>query len=80
MLDISTNKPMRVSTDGHAGPYIMVPVEQLGCVRELLETHRFTYWVDEDAISINGGPEVTVVNLKPGSDADFVQRLLDDAA
>jgi hypothetical protein len=80
MIDVSTKKPLYVSTDGDAGPYIMVPVQQIEDVRTLLDANNISYWVDEDAISLDGKPEVTVVNLAHGSDAASVQKILDNAS
>ena len=80
MMDASTQKPLHVSVDGNAGPYIMVPVQQIGDLCTLLDAHNISYWVDEDAISIDGKPEVTVVNLRPGTDAATVQSILDSAS
>jgi hypothetical protein len=77
MIDAKTKKPLRVSTDGTAGPYIMVPVSQLDTVRGLLSSHDVRHWVDEDAISLDGEPEIAVVNLGRGADAAAVQKLLD---
>ena len=80
MIDQCTNKPLVVSTDGNTGPYIMVPVKQIDDVRRLLDAHDIRYWVDDDAISLDGKPEVTVVNLGGRSDANAVQKILDDAS
>ena len=80
MIDVSTKKPLHVSTDGDAGPYIMVPVQQIEDVRASLDADSVPYWVDEDAISLDGKPEVTVVNLGRGSDAASVQKILDNAS
>ncbi len=77
MIDAMTKKPLYVSTDGNAGPYIMVPVSQLGDLRELLDKHRIRYSVEEDAISLDGKPEVAVVNLVHGADDSAVQAILD---
>lgn len=79
MIDTSTDKPMSVSTGGDAGPYIMAPVSQLEKVRLLLDENTIPYWVDEIAISLNGKPEVTVINLGRGVDAVVVQAFLDNA-
>ncbi len=80
MIDRSTKKPLYVSTDGDAAPYIMAPVEQIDNVRVLLDANNISYWVDEDAVSLDGQPYVTVVNLGHGSDAANVQRILDNAS
>ena len=55
----------------------MVPVSQLEEVKALLSRNRITYWVDENAISLNGKPEITVINLGRGANAGAVQNVLD---
>jgi len=79
MIDASTRKPLSVSTDGNAVPYIMVPVQQIDEVRALLDGHNIPYWLDDFAISLDGKPAVTVLNLGSGVDAAIVQDLLDNA-
>ena len=37
MTDTYTHKPIKVSADGTAGPYIMVRLDQLETVRSLLQ-------------------------------------------
>jgi len=80
MIDTTTSEPLHVSTDGDGGPYIMVPVEQLDKVKALLNASAMAFWVDEEAVSVDGKPEITVVNLGRQSDPAKVQRLLDHAA
>ena len=80
MTDVTTHRALHVSTDGTAGPYIMVPVSQLDDVTRLLARHRIVYDVDEYAISLNGTPEVTVVNLGRRADGAAVQQILDAAS
>jgi hypothetical protein len=77
MSDVVTKEPLHVSTDGTVGPYIMVPLDQLDEVRQLLDQHNIRYSVDEDAISLNGKPYVTVIDLGRGADAAAVQTILD---
>lgn len=77
MIDMTTEKPLRVSNDGTAGPYIMVPVNQLDAIRRLLDRHAVRYWVEEDVISLNDEPEIAVINLGRGADAVAVQAILD---
>jgi len=79
MTDVTTQRALQVSTDGTAGPYIMVPVSQLDDVKRLLDGARVPYWVDENAISLNGTPEIAVVNLGRVVDASAVQAVLDSA-
>jgi len=77
MTDAMTNKPLRVSTEGTAGPYISLPFSQLEEVRRLLDSRQIRYWVGENAISLDGAPEVVVINLGRGGDAAAVQSVLD---
>ena len=77
MVDVTTQQPLRVSTDGTVGPYILVPLSQLGDVQRLLDSRGVPYWVDEEAVSLNGSPAVTVIDLGRKGDANAVQSLLD---
>ena len=79
MIDEMTMRPLRISTDGVAGPYLMVPVNQLESVRKALDSHKIGYWVDADAISLDGEPAITVVNFGRAGDADQIQAILDKA-
>lgn len=79
MIDVTTKKPLYVSTDGDATPYIMVPVQQIDDIRALLDANSISYWVDEEAISVDGKPEVTVINLRHGVNPRSVQQILDRA-
>jgi hypothetical protein len=80
MKNATTKEPLYVSTDGTAGPYIMVPVSRLDAVRQLLKEHQIPCSVDELAISLDGEPEVTVVDLGRRGDAKKVQQILDTVA
>lgn len=80
MTDSTTRRPIRVSTDGTSGPYIMVSVELLEKVRRLLVENDIPHWVDHNAISVDGRPAVTVINLGRRADSRRVQDLLDAAA
>jgi len=76
MIDTKTKKPLRVSTIGTAGPYIRLPFSQLEQVRQLLDSRGIRYWVRENAISLDGGPEMIVVNLGREGNAAAVQAIL----
>ena len=77
MTDLTTQKPLQVSTDGAAGPYIMVPLSQLGDVRWILDSNNIRYWVDEEAISVDNNPFIATINLGRAGDAGTVQAILD---
>jgi len=55
----------------------MVPVTQLDKVRALLEENNTPIWVDEEAISLDGKPEIVVINLRRECNPARVQALLD---
>jgi hypothetical protein len=77
MNDATTSKPLQVSTDGTVWPYIEVPVSQLAEMRELLDSHKLCYSVDEDFISLNGEPETALVNFDRNADVRTIQAILD---
>lgn len=77
MIDASTKGKIYVSTDGTAGPYIMVPVSQLAEVRNILDENRIPYAVEENAISLDGEPLIAIIDLASSVDPKFVQDLLD---
>jgi hypothetical protein len=58
----------------------VVPVERVEKIRQLLVEHSVPYWVDHIAISVDGRPAVTVINLGRRADPRLVQELLDAAA
>ena len=78
MIDSTTGDRIVVSTDGNAGPYIVAPEGRLEAVTDLLDSNSVRYWVDEEAISIDGKPEDAVINLGYGSDPAAIQSLLDN--
>ncbi len=74
-----TEERIQVSTDGVAGPYLMLPMTQLGHVRHRLDQHAIRYWVDTDAISLDGKPAIAVINFGRAGDAASIQAILDKA-
>ena len=77
MTDSATKKPIRVSADETVGTSITLPVVQLDRVRDLLVANSVRFWVDHVAVSIDGRPPETVINLARGTDPVRVQALLD---
>jgi hypothetical protein len=78
MINSLTDEPIRVSKYPGAWPYIRVPLEQLDRVKKLLDDSGFRYYVDEYALSVNGEPYTSVVNLEHRADVVAIQRLLDE--
>lgn len=79
MTDAVSKRPVEVRSHDPNWPYILIPYEQLPEVRQLLDRHSIRYEVDEETISINDGPEEIYIDLAHGTDARFVQSLLDKA-
>ncbi len=80
MTDTATQKPLRVSTIGTAGPFIKLPLSQLDEVKRLLDDRGIRNWASENAISWDGGPYMIVINLGREGDAAAVQALLDSVS
>jgi hypothetical protein len=77
MIDATTKKPLMVSNEYPPAPYIWLPFSQLDEVRRVLDSRSIGYWVDQNAISINGGPEMIQITFQRGTDVAAVQALLD---
>ena len=77
MIDTITHKPIEVETEGGRGGYLEVPEEQLSKITALLDANQVSYWVDEETLSIDGGPETALITLSRHTDPAVVQRLLD---
>jgi hypothetical protein len=69
-----------VSTDGMAGPYIIVTPEQVEPVTRALQAQNIRFETDDDAVMLDGRPALLVIDLKPDVDVDRVQSILDDLA
>ena len=79
MIDSETRERIVVSAEGTGGPYIMVPLDQVADIEGILRGDKIPFWVDSDAISLDGEPAIIVVNLGRGADVNRVQQLLDAA-
>jgi hypothetical protein len=55
----------------------MVPFSQLTDVRQALDQHGIHHTVEEDVISLDGAPEIAVIDLGRAANADQVQAILD---
>jgi hypothetical protein len=78
MIDRATNEPLVVRTSQGEWPYLDVSVQQLDDLRRLLDDHGVRYFVHEDIISFNGGPEIATVNFGRKGDPQKVQTILDN--
>ena len=78
MTDVINRSPLRVRDGGEAGPYLQVPLKQLASIREVLDRGGIRYWVDLEAISLDGKPPVIAINCSKIVNRADVQRLLDE--
>ena len=77
MIDTITRKPLQVWHGDGPGGTIMVPMDQLDQVTQLLDTNDIFHWVDDEALSVDGEPEVTFITISKKHDPAKVQELLD---
>jgi len=80
MATSAADAPLTVSTDGTAGPYVVVTSEQLGPVAEALRAEGVRFQVDQEAVLLNGAPALAVIDLGMGADVTRVQGVLDRVA
>ena len=78
MIDLETQEKLQINIDGDAGPYLMVPLQQLPDLRVLLQQKLIPHTVDEDAIQFDDRPVIAIVNFGRGADPVRLQRLLDE--
>jgi hypothetical protein len=79
MTDTTTQKPLRVSADRTARAYIMLPLSQVEEVQRLLDAHGVRHWVEDNSISLDGGPYISTIQLGRDENAKAVQAILDNA-
>lgn len=77
MIDAATRQPLQVIDGGQAGPYLVIRIDQLDPVLAALDEASVDYWVDEEAVSVDGDPEVTFVNFSEDTNRQSLQHLLD---
>jgi hypothetical protein len=77
MNDMVSNRPFQVRNEGPAGPFLLASVDQLDALRQLFAERQVKYWVEENAISMDGGPFIAVVNFGRNADPAHIQELLD---
>ena len=77
MIDMVTRKRIEVEADEGGGGYFDVPLDQLDMVVALLEANAIPHWPSEEALSMDDGPFMIMVELPSRVDPALVQRLLD---
>ena len=77
MINTSTRKPLSVRPYGSFNAFISLPLTQLDEVTALLKANEIPHWVDDEALSVDGKPEVIWIYLEKISDMAAAQRILD---
>ena len=77
MIDVTSSKPLRVSTIGTVGPHLRLPFSQVPELRLLLDQNNVRYRVQDNVISLNGGPAFATVSFGREGDAAVIQAILD---
>ena len=77
MIDVTSSKPLRVSTIGTVGPLLRLPFSQVPELRRLLDKNNIRYKINDNVISWNGGPEFAMVYFGREGDAEVIQSTLD---
>jgi hypothetical protein len=79
MVDSETRERVLVHNEGSGGPYIMLPFDQVADIEQILRGNEISFWVDADAISVDGKAAISVINLGRDADVNRVQQLVDAA-
>ena len=77
MIDIELHSRLVVRSEGDAGPYLMVPVQQLAAVEAVFAAARIPFSTSRDALQMDGHDAIAVVDFGRRADAAHVQAVLD---
>jgi hypothetical protein len=77
MTDLMKKRPIKITVSGEGYADFSLPVEQLDQVRALFDANNIRYWVGEEYLSIDDGPEIAFIEVSRNSDPKLAQRLLD---
>lgn len=80
MIDVTTNKPLRISVGPRGHAEMRLAVSQLDDVRGVLDRHGVNYWLIDGIMSFNGGPEITYIGFSRNNNHEAVQAMLDAVA
>ena len=77
MTDMVTRKRIEVEPDEGGGGFFELPLDQLDAAVALLQANAIPHWPSEEALSMDDGPLMIIVELPRRVDPVVVQRLLD---
>jgi len=73
MIDVVTGKQIYIE-----GNRINISVKQINIVRSMLDHNAIPHYLEDDAISIDGGPEMTNIVIHNSVDLILIQKFLDE--
>lgn len=79
MINQYDDKLFSISTDGTAGPYLMVVPDQVTAVKAALDTAKVSYQLDDNSISGGDGSGASVFSFSTGVDVSAIEKVLADA-
>jgi hypothetical protein len=77
MIDVELQTRLIVHNEGTAGPYLMVPVQQLPQVEQVLRGADIPFHTSRDAVQLDGHDAIAVVDFGRFADAEAIQVILD---
>jgi hypothetical protein len=77
MIDIELHTPLLIRTEGNAGPYLLVPIQQIENVEAVLRAARIAFSISRDAVQLNGHDAIALVDFGRRADAAAIQAVLD---
>jgi hypothetical protein len=77
MIDVELETPLVVRTAGRAGPYLLVPIQQLAEVEAVLRAEDVQFSTSRDAVQVDGHNAIAMLEFGRKADAAHVQGVLD---
>ena len=77
MNDVELNTKLTVRAEGDAGPYLLVPIQQLQEVEAVLRAAGVRFSTSRDAIQMDGHDAIALLDFGRQADAMRIQALLD---
>lgn len=78
MIDVELNDRLTVHTEGDAGPYLMVPIQQLAQVEAVLHNAHITYSLSRDVVQVDGHDADALIDFGRRADPARIQTILDN--
>jgi len=77
MIDAATNQTLNVQARAAGWSTLRLLEDQLSEVCQVLDANGFRYRIDQNIISLNGGPQMTQIHFGQEIDVAAIQKALD---